>query len=285
MPTRGKRRALGQHFLRDESIARLIAERAVDEAERSGCVQLLEIGPGKGAITFPLIERLKKSPGISLFRVAEKDRDLASFWRVQQALGSRLEVLEGDFLEQPESAWLPDDPLAIASNLPYSAGTAILIRLASHPERIPVMVLMFQAEVAMRLRAQPSSKDWGSLSVWIQNRWEVSKLVSVRPGAFQPPPEVESEVVILKRRQTPFVDVPRTPKAERLWEALLKVCFAHRRKMLRSGLPKSGIWRNALEVSGVDGTKRAEALAWNDWRHLYEACLRLSPADGPSFSP
>lgn len=276
MATRGKRRALGQHFLRDQSITRAIATAVAAEARRHHCQALMEIGPGKGAITLPLQGELENIPMLRRFFLVEKDPALAREWA-----RSGTPVEERDFLDLEDSIWLQTLPLAVASNLPYSAGTAILLKLARHPKEIPVMVLMFQAEVAKRLRAVPSTKEWGSLSVWIQNRWDVEKLLFVPPGAFSPPPEVDSEVVILRGRQEPRIPVEPGSPQEELWNQLLRAAFAHRRKMLRSGLPSSGGWRNALEQSGVDGTKRAEALTWEEWSRLYAAVLKYS---GPSKS-
>jgi 16S rRNA (adenine1518-N6/adenine1519-N6)-dimethyltransferase len=237
---------------------------------------LLEIGPGKGAITNLLIELLEKDPGpIRRFTLSERDILLSNEWRERKGpAGLEFRIEEGDFLDLDEARFLPQDksPLAVVSNLPYSAGTAILTRLARHFDQIPVMVLMFQAEVAQRLRAEPSTKAWGSLSVWIQNRWDVQKLLTAPPGAFSPPPDVQSEVVVLRRRSSPQVGW-EGHQAEHAWEQLLKSCFAHRRKMLRSGLPRSGPLRNALETSGVDGTKRAESLSWEEWQRLMTALL------------
>lgn len=272
MPAQGKRRALGQHFLKDQALANAIAERGVKEALESGCKSLLEIGPGRGAITLPLFEQLKNSPSIRNFQLIEKDEYLAQKWKEQET-GHPFSVRVGDFLEVPESEWLghSDLPLAVVSNLPYSSGTAILDRLARHTESIPVMVLMFQAEVAKRLRAEPSTKERGSLSIWIQNLWDVEKFLAVPPHAFAPPPEVNSEVVILKRRAQARIPNTTNPEDAVIWESFLKVCFAHRRKMLRSSLP----WRNALELSGVDGTKRAEALQWQEWEQLFQAVKQI----------
>lgn len=277
MPATGKRRALGQHFLRDRSIAQRIAEKALELGRKYHCRALLEVGPGRGAITQPILDLLAREETrgeIGSFILSERDRDLASYWRTQfhltkPALPASVE--EGDFLDLEEKSWLGTAPLAVASNLPYSAGTAILTRLARHPDRIPCMVLMFQAEVAHRLRAEMDSKDWGSLSVWLQNRWDVEKLCAVPPGAFAPPPEVQSEVVTLERRETPRIQV--APEHEKTWEGLLKAAFAHRRKMLRSSLKFSETYRKALDASGVDGTKRAEALSWEDWAKLFNAAV------------
>jgi 16S rRNA (adenine1518-N6/adenine1519-N6)-dimethyltransferase len=308
MPTLGRRRAYGQHFLRDKSVSGKIAQTAVEAAENLGCATLLEIGPGRGAITDPILELAYPSKILKEVILCEKDRTLAGEWKARAdkdstgAHGKVLTVQDADFLELDQSKWLGHAPLVVASNLPYSAGTAIFTRLAAHPDKIRTMVLMFQAEVAQRLRAEVSTKAWGSLSIWTQNRWDVTKLLTVPPGAFQPPPEVMSEVVVLVPREKPRVDIPssfingtngtngtdptsgpsganaKDPKqlaqAEALWESLLKSCFAHRRKMLRAGLPKSGPLRNALESSGVDGTKRAEALEWQEWDKLFHGLLR-----------
>jgi 16S rRNA (adenine1518-N6/adenine1519-N6)-dimethyltransferase len=279
MATLGRRRAYGQHFLRDKTVATRIAQCAVEAAEESGCSTLLEIGPGSGAITEPIFDLLKKSEILHHVILCEKDGSMAHQWSdhslAKAKEGKTAVIHESDFLDLDESKWLDHAPLVIASNLPYSAGTAIFTRLAKHPEKIKAMVLMFQAEVAMRLRAEIGTKSWGSLSIWTQNRWDVTKLMTVPPGAFQPPPEVTSEVVVLIPRKQPRITFPaNVPNAEALWDSLLKTSFLHRRKMLRAGLPKSGPIRKALELSGLDLTKRAEALDWSEWDRLFQALVK-----------
>lgn len=275
MATRGKRRAFGQHFLKNKNQAQSIAEKAVNEAIQHHCKTLLEIGPGKGALTYPLLDLIKIYPQIGKLILSERDRELVQRWRIiQGATPSLLQVEEGDFLKLPEEYWLTAAPLIVISNLPYSTGTAILTRLARYHESIPSMILMFQAEVAKKLRAPIATQERGSLSVWIQNHWEVKKLLSVSRGAFSPPPGVDSEVVLLSRLQKSYIP---SQSNEILWESLLKICFAHRRKMIRSNLTSQPDmkWRNILELSQVDGTRRAEALSWNDWTQLYQAALQL----------
>lgn len=277
MATQGRRRALGQHFLKDLKTADLIAETAIEEASKLNCSYLLEVGPGQGAITLPLFLKLAKtktsSSSLKHLTLAERDQSFVENWRSHSS-GFSFSVEEGDFLDLPEDRWLPEargfsnEPLAVVSNLPYSAGTAILTRLAKYHRHIPVMVLMFQQEVAQRLRAEPSTSHRGSLSIWTQNHWDVRKLLTVPPQAFSPPPQVQSEVVVLTARSQPHV---RVEGAEKLWENLLKTCFAHRRKMLRSTLP----WQNALELGGIDGTKRAEALNWDEWDRLFQAVKQV----------
>ncbi|MCM2324609.1 MAG: 16S rRNA (adenine(1518)-N(6)/adenine(1519)-N(6))-dimethyltransferase RsmA, partial [Oligoflexia bacterium] len=253
-----------QHFLKDRSICRLIAETGIQLAREARCKTLLEIGPGRGALTDPLIELRPQAPDLERFVLAERDRALAAEWRARAVTEA---IEEGDFLELPEEKWITPAPVAVVSNLPYSAGTAITTRLARHPDRIPFMVLMFQAEVAQRLRAEQGTKDWGSLSIWIQNRWDVRKLCTVPPSAFSPPPEVQSEVVVLTRRTEPRIAISN----EALWEKLLKASFMHRRKMLRAGLRSAEPYRQALDASGLDATKRAEALSWEEWARFYRA--------------
>jgi 16S rRNA (adenine1518-N6/adenine1519-N6)-dimethyltransferase len=262
---------LGQHFLKDSAVSDSIAESIITEAIHHQCVALMEIGPGKGAITLPLLQRLPKAPLLQSFLLVERDPNLAQIWQGYSS-SIPLRVETSDFLELAPDKWLERKPIAIVSNLPYSAGTAIVTRLAQELQHIPVMVLMFQAEVAKRLRAEPSTRERGSLSIWIQNRWDVRKLLFVPPRAFSPPPEVDSEVVVLTRRKVPWVQFEQKPELEALWESLLKSTFAHRRKMLRSVIP----WRNALELCGVDGTKRAEALQWSEWDSLFQAVRQVT---------
>lgn len=271
MSTFGKRRAFGQHFLRDTSICDRIAHTARELAQEYGCQALLEIGPGKGAITLPLIDAFDDLPTIREVKLVEKDRVLAANWNArgkEMKLSKKFSVEEADFLELAEEGWLSTAPLAVVSNLPYSSGTAILTRLALYPKSIPFMVLMFQAEVAQRLRAEPATKAWGSLSIWIQNRWDVSHLLRVPPSAFSPPPKVMSEVVVLKRRES--LRIPYSN--EEHFEKFLKTCFAHRRKMLKATF--RGVSENyakALALSGIDPTRRAETLDWKEWEKLYSA--------------
>ena len=243
----------------------------MEEFQRYSCSGLLEIGPGKGAITQPILEKLEKIASVTRLTLVERDQKLAQEWKEKfESLPSKNRVVEaGDFLEVQREKWLMAQPLAVVSNLPYSAGTAILIRLAEEARSIPVMVLMFQAEVAKRLRAGPSADGRGSLSVWIQNQWDVRSLIKVPPRAFMPPPEVQSEVVVLTRREKPWIDVFQSEEELKTWRALLKASFAHRRKMLRSTFP----WPQALKASEVDPTLRAEALDWPEWEKLYRAVL------------
>ncbi len=275
MPASRRRRAFGQHFLRDEKVIDRIVAETFEQVDRHGARGLLEVGPGKGAITNPILESFAARAAIEKFRIVEKDRALASEWSFRTRGDERIEVIEEDFLKVDSARYLDRTPLVVVSNLPYSAGTAILQELARFPREIPAMVLMFQAEVAHRLRAEPGDKAWGSLSLWVQNRWDVRKFLAVPPGAFAPPPDVNSEVVVLEARAEARVPCPPCPQPEFTekwltawesnWEKLIRIPFLHRRKMLRSGLPKGSIWLDSLGEAGIGGDRRAEDLEWADW--------------------
>lgn len=268
MPASPRRKAFGQHFLRDEKVIRQIVSTTFENVDRYHAKGLLEIGPGRGAITRPLLEAFDGNPQLERFLIVEKDRKLADLWMDECKKLSRVDVRSADFLDVDSETVLERKPLIVVSNLPYSSGTAILQQLATL-EGIPAMVLMFQAEVAARLRATPGEKAWGSLSIWIQNRWDVRKLLSVPPGAFAPPPDVNSEVVVLEAREKSRITGPSD-----VLDKLVRVSFLHRRKMLRSGLPKGSPFHAALEPAGIDGTRRAEDLDWADWQRWMDAICR-----------
>lgn len=260
-----KRKAFGQHFLNDASIINSIADEAIAALSRNPDHALLEIGPGDGAITKPLIAKL---PSDKKFFVAERDRELIRFWKPETRIN---QLLEGDFLDHSDETLQALGKVVVVSNLPYSAGTAIVVKLCEMPKQIPEMVLMFQAEVAKRLYAEPSTPDRGSLSLYIQNEWDVKRLLVVKPGSFTPPPKVMSEVVTLKRREVPHISLP-TLEVREQWNSLLKSAFSQRRKMLRGNFNGTR-WKAALEKSGVDPTLRAEALEWKDWIALWQSAL------------
>lgn len=257
-----KRKAFGQHFLSDDQVIQGIVNATMDSLSRHAGHSLLEIGPGRGAITRPLLNRL---PADQKFYVAERDRVLIDFWKPESRIH---QLLEGDFLEQPDELLVSLGKTIVVSNLPYSAGTAIVVRLCEMGSQIPEMILMFQAEVAKRLYATPSTPDRGSLSLYIQNEWDVKRLLVVKPESFDPPPKVMSEVVVLKRRENPHIPLPDLA-ARKKWNHLLKTAFQHRRKMLRVNFNGTQ-WKSALDQSGVDPTLRAEALDWKEWILLWQ---------------
>ena len=260
-----KRKAFGQHFLTDITVINGIVTESVNAVARHEGHALLEIGPGKGAITRPLLSML---PIEKKFFVAERDRELIQFWKPESRI---TQLLEGDFMDHSDEVIQTLGKFVVVSNLPYSAGTAIVVKLCEHKAQIPEMILMFQAEVAKRLYAEASTPDRGSLSLYIQNEWDVKRLLVVKPDAFNPPPKVMSEVVTLKRREKAHIDLP-TEELKAKWNQLLKTAFLHRRKMLRVNFNGTH-WKTALEKSGVAPTLRAEALEWKDWIAIWQNSL------------
>jgi 16S rRNA (adenine1518-N6/adenine1519-N6)-dimethyltransferase len=265
-----KRRAYGQHFLVDDKLCQDIANRTLDLAKKSGSDLVIEIGPGSGALTKHLLP-LCQSQNLSLL-IIERDREIAERWQKETHTAPYVKkVIQSDFLDLKPEDWQLGKRITVVSNLPYSAGTAIFTELARYRSLIPYMVLMFQKEVSDRLEAPPSTPDRGSLSVWTQNFWHVERICDVKPAAFRPPPKVMSSVQIFSARTEPRIPGTEIPQNEDQFEKLLKIAFAHRRKMLRSSIPAGSAWKSALEKSGVDITLRPEALDWPEWMAWWNA--------------
>jgi 16S rRNA (adenine1518-N6/adenine1519-N6)-dimethyltransferase len=243
----GRRHALGQHFLADNSFV----HRTIALAGLPAGSSVLEIGPGKGALTFPLLDA-----GYHVTAV-EFDRSLAE--NLAAIAPERLRVEQADFLRFDFSR-LPDGPLFVVANLPYSTGTAILTRLLEMPEKFPRIVVMLQREVAQRLVAGPGSRAYGSLSIFTQMQAEVQMGFSVPPEAFRPPPRVDSAVVRLDLSVAPRFRCA-DPQAFR---RLVRSAFAQRRKTLRNSLGSvygKEIALAAMARAGIDPIRRAETVS------------------------
>lgn len=277
-----KTHALGQNFLIVPQTIQTIVDSFLSGIQKLPVPpkQWIEVGPGEGALSFCVAERLKKfAPLPERITVFERDRDLVTYWESQsqiltQKFGSlpqpiQWSVSAGDFVQTPIENHLP---ACVLSNLPYSAATAILLKLNEHVQHIPWMVLMFQKEVGLRLLAEPSTPDRGSLTLWIQNRWQVSRVLDVPPSHFRPAPKVDSIVLSFKARPSFLFEGTNPGSTEaRLLDRLLRVSFSQRRKMLRGVLGREAWGKMALESAGVDGTKRAEALVLEEWLALFKA--------------
>ena len=232
------RKRFGQHFLVDEAlISAIVREIAPRPAE-----PMVEIGPGLGALTQPLLERC------GALTVIELDRDLAARWRQRQGVT----VVESDVLKVDIGALadVAGQPLRLVGNLPYNISTPILFHLLPVAGRVRDQHFMLQKEVVDRMAAAPGGKDYGRLSVMLQWRYRIESVLEVPPEAFDPPPRVDSAVVrMLPLSQPPAVD-------EELLSALVTVAFSQRRKLLRHSL---GRW---LEQRGFGGAfdlqRRAE---------------------------
>jgi len=223
------RKRFGQHFLTDSAIIDAIV-RAIDP--RPGQA-LVEIGPGLGALTEPLLARAER------LTVVELDRDLAARLRRNPAL----QVVESDVLRVDFGALASaaGQPLRVVGNLPYNISTPILFHLLPWAHCIADQHFMLQKEVVDRMAAGPGRKTYGRLSVMLQWRYDIESLVEVPPEAFDPPPQVDSAVV----RMTPFPQAAAVDAAR--LEALVAAAFSQRRKLLRHAL---GRW---LEDQGYTG--------------------------------
>ncbi|WP_020700638.1 16S rRNA (adenine(1518)-N(6)/adenine(1519)-N(6))-dimethyltransferase RsmA [Caldimonas manganoxidans] len=248
------RKRFGQHFLTDSTVLDAIV-RAIDPQPGQA---LVEIGPGLGALTEPLLERCHR------LTVIELDRDLAARLRRR----AQLQVIEADVLTVDFRALAQQQGqrLRVVGNLPYNISSPIAFHLLAQVEAIVDQHFMLQKEVVQRMAATPGQKDYGRLSVMLQWRYEIESLFEVPPQAFEPPPRVDSAVVRMTPRREPL-DVDIAVLSE-----LVAVAFSQRRKLLRHSL---GCW---LETQGFEGSfdlqRRAEEVPVAQYVALAQALRR-----------
>jgi 16S rRNA (adenine1518-N6/adenine1519-N6)-dimethyltransferase len=245
------RKRFGQHFLTD----RVAIDAIVDAIAPHPGEALIEIGPGLGAMTFPLLERCER------LTVIELDRDLAARLKRQPALTViEADVLKVDFAALSAAA---DQPLRVVGNLPYNISTPILFHLLPVAAQVRDQHFMLQKEVVERMAAAPGSKVYGRLSVMLQWRYEIESVLDVEPESFDPPPQVRSAVVRM---------LPLPARAEvdaQLLGELVTVAFSQRRKMLRNTL---GRWLDERGFAGdFDLQRRAEEVAVSEYLSLCTA--------------
>lgn len=258
------KKSLGQNFLVDQNyIGKIVA--ALDP--KSG-ETIVEIGPGRGAIT----ERLVES-GAEILAI-ELDRDLASAlldrfssfnnFSVFEADATAVSIAELAALSNKGRAW-PLGSIKLVANLPYYISTAILQKLSAQTELFSSLVLMFQKEVVDRITARPGSSDRGFLTVLVESAFDVEKLFDVPPEAFRPVPKVMSSVVRLIPKPTSVADEPAFRK-------LISQAFLQKRKTILNNL-KSAVPDAAaiLAKTDIDPTRRAETLSLEEWRKLFSA--------------
>lgn len=250
------KKSFGQHFLHDkryiERIVAAISPRAQD------CV--VEIGPGEGALTLPLLAAAGKLTAIEL------DTDLIPGLQARAAPAGELTIIHADVLKVDFTALARQagvTRLRLAGNLPYYISSPILFHCVAHADAIEDMHFMLQKEVVERMAAEPGSKVYGRLSVMLQLACRVEPLFTVPPGAFRPPPKVDSAVV----RLIPLAAHERhDADPDRLY-AIVKAAFAQRRKTLANGL-KQLMDSAAIARAGIDPKVRAETLAPADFVRL-----------------
>lgn len=264
---RNKTQALGQNFLVDTAAIHKLAVLIAATARESRFENILEIGPGKGALTFPVLEQLRDH-SIKNFVFVEKDRNLFENLQQRVAEKSFIKGFNEDFLKTSFYDWAPKGPWLVFSNLPYSSGKRILLDLAQSSLVIDRMILMFQREVAKKIAASEGASERGSLSLAIQNHWEVQSLINLPPTAFKPSPKIWSEVLRFNRRSKPLLDFDHNSVEEKLWEELLDASFSQPRKMIRNNLKNYPAFTLALEKAGIPGTLRPHHLNWDQWKNL-----------------
>ncbi len=245
-PVRAKKH-LGQHFLKDENIARKIAESLSGHGDYK---QVLEIGPGTGMLTKYLLEN--KAIDVS---VVEVDRESVEFLKLNfpQLKGK---IIEGDFLRLN----IDLERYAIIGNFPYNISSQIFFNVLEHRNQIPEVVCMIQREVAMRIASPPGSKEYGILSVLLSAFYDIEYLFTVNETVFVPPPKVKSGVIRLTRNNTEALDCD-----EKEFFAVVKTAFNQRRKTLRNAL-KSLTFAPVAESKLFD--KRAEQLSVGEFVEL-----------------
>jgi 16S rRNA (adenine1518-N6/adenine1519-N6)-dimethyltransferase len=210
---------LGQHFLKDLSIAQRIA----DSLALTESMPVLEIGPGTGVLTRFLLQ----NPAVQLTAI-EIDSESVVFLKEHYP---ELPVIEGDFLNFDINSLFDGKPFCIIGNFPYNISSQIFFKALEHKERIPVIAGMLQKEVAERLASPPGNKQYGILSVLLQAYYDIEYLFTVSEHVFDPPPKVKSGVIRLKRNSTQKLDCD-----EKLFVTVVKAGFNQRRKTLRNAL-------------------------------------------------
>jgi 16S rRNA (adenine1518-N6/adenine1519-N6)-dimethyltransferase len=251
------RKRFGQNFLQDQGVIHgIVAAIRPREGEH-----LVEIGPGMGAMTEPLLDGCKAMDAIEL------DRDLIPGLRVQFAVQGGLTLHNADALKFDFCSLATDErPLRVVGNLPYNISTPLIFRLIEQSHCIQDMHFMLQQEVVNRLAAAPGGGDYGRLSIMVQYHCQVEKLFTVPPEAFNPPPKVHSAIV----RLTPYDTPPIPAKDEKLLAQLVTQAFQQRRKTLRNNMKKL-LDAEAIEALGIDPGRRPETLSLAEFVQLADA--------------
>jgi 16S rRNA (adenine1518-N6/adenine1519-N6)-dimethyltransferase len=249
------RRRFGQNFLVDRNVvAKIVRALSLDRVDA-----VVEIGPGKGALTEPLLEVLTR------LHVIEIDRDLAATLRSrfppEQLIVHQEDALTFDFGSLPAA-------LRVVGNLPYNISSPLLFRLAACADRLLDCHFMLQREVVERMAAAPGGKTYGRLSVMLQYRFDIMKLFAVAPGSFWPVPQVDSAFVRLKPRDRER----RRAQDETFFSSLVARAFSQRRKTLRNAL-REIVHEDVFRAADIDASLRPEVLP-------VDAFIRLSDLAG-----
>jgi len=258
-----KIKALGQHFLTNRSTLRKIVDTIAPEREDL----IIEIGAGKGALTFPLVDRAGKVIAI------ERDKSLIPF--LKEGNKSNLVVLQQDILRLDLREIVAAEPIfrgrvKLVGNLPYSISSPLLFKVLEVKDLFSACVFLLQREVAARIGASPGSKDYAPLSILFQRHFDVRLCFTVAPGAFSPPPRVLSSLVALIRRTRPLFPVADEDRFRRF----LRASFAQRRKTLLNNLKSAPYPLDLIQDSfrhlSLGQTVRAEQLSIAQFTGLFK---------------
>lgn len=250
------KKSLGQNFL----VSPVVIERILQEAKSVETKDVLEIGPGLGALTEPLRRYTQETD--KTFQVIELDRMFSEVWRQEGLKVWEIDALKLDWktLELGASSLL-------VSNLPYQISSSLVIERSIEPFGITNMILMFQKEVAQRIQSEKASKSYGLLSVVAQTFWHTRRVIEAGPREFWPPPQIASQVLRFEEKET---DLPR-----REFVSFVKQAFQQRRKFLRKNLSgykglSSAELTTVLESLEYPETVRAEELSPEEFKLLYK---------------
>lgn len=247
---------LGQHFLKDQEVARKIAETLL----LNGYDNVIEIGPGTGVLTQYLLEQDINLLALDLDRESieylKTDFEINHLKLLQRK--KSFEVRNADFLKEDLSALFNGAPFGITGNFPYNISTQIVFKMLEYKDRIPEFTGMFQKEVAQRICEKEGSKAYGILSVLVQAFYEAEYLFTVHPEVFNPPPKVQSGVLRLTRKDNLTIDCSET-----LLKTVVKAAFNQRRKTLRNSLKTLQLSENLTKDAIFD--KRPEQISVADF--------------------
>lgn len=256
------RKRFGQNFLHDQNIIDKIIRSINPKATQN----IVEIGPGQGALTYPLLETLGE------LNAVEIDRDLIKILNQQSPQYGKLTIHEGDALKfdfnqlSAGNTNQVDNKLRLVGNLPYNISTPIIFHLLEYVEIIADMHFMLQKEVVQRMAAEPNSKTYGRLTVMLQWYCDIDYLFDIPPSAFNPPPKVTSSLVRLIPKSQPLTELTNPTQFARLVNRV----FQHRRKTLRNTL-KNYLKEDEIQALGISPTARPENLSIIDFANISNA--------------
>ncbi|MGB3363701.1 MAG: 16S rRNA (adenine(1518)-N(6)/adenine(1519)-N(6))-dimethyltransferase RsmA [Thermodesulfobacteriota bacterium] len=250
---------LGQNFIKDFRVI----DRILDVAELCSEDEVLEIGPGLGALTFALADKAKRVIAI------EKDKKLSDYLNESFHNQSNVELINQDALKVDYNSFYNGNELKVIANLPYSVSTPVLFKLLEARQNFSTMVLMLQLEVGERISASPGGKIYGSMSVLLQTFMDITSEFRVSPESFWPKPKVDSVVLKFVPLKAPRIKV----SDEKLYEKVVRAAFSSRRKMIGNSLQSllsKDVASESLELAGIDKKRRAETLTIEEFGVLVE---------------